>query len=82
MCGTLIESRELAGGADLKRVFVTSILEWMNAGWSIGEFSSASATFFANRLLERRMVSVAASDPSEVPVYGGAHLGGCAACDD
>jgi hypothetical protein len=83
MHGTIIESRELSAGSDLKRVFVTSILEWMTAGWSIGEFSSATATFFCTRARDRRMVSIDPIDPHNTPVYGASHLAkGCPTCDE
>jgi len=32
MYGALLEARQLQSGVDLKRVFVASILEWMDAG--------------------------------------------------
>jgi hypothetical protein len=38
--GSIVESRELAPEIDLRRLFVASILEWMDAGWTVGEFSS------------------------------------------
>ncbi len=36
MHGSLIESREISGESDLRRVFVAAMLEWMDAGWSLG----------------------------------------------
>jgi hypothetical protein len=80
MHGTVLESRELPGGTDLKRVFVLAMLQWIDAGWRLGEFSSTSATFFCDRNHERRMVSIDPTDPYDVPMYGGAHLGGCPDC--
>jgi len=82
MHGTVLEASELPAGADLKRAFVQAMLEWMDAGWSVGEFSSASATFFCDRHPERRMVSIDPADPHAVPMYGGARLGGCPSCGD
>jgi hypothetical protein len=83
MHGAVLESQELPSGTDLRRRFVQALLEWMEAGWSVGEFSSASATFFCERESQRRMVSIDPGDPHEVPAYGGAHLGGgCANCGD
>jgi hypothetical protein len=73
--GTVLESRELPVGTDLKRVFVLAMLQWIDAGWRLGEFSSSSATFFCDRNTERRMVSIDPTDPHDVPMYGGAHLG-------
>jgi hypothetical protein len=80
MHGTVLESRELPAGADLKRVFVLAMLQWIEAGWRLGEFSSSAATFFCDRNPERRMVSIDPTDPRDVPMYGGAHLGSCPDC--
>lgn len=82
MHGTVIESRELPCGADLKRAFVAAMLQWIDAGWNLGEFSSASATFFCDRNPERRIVSIDPTDPHDVPMYGGAHLSGCPTCGE
>ncbi len=86
MHGTVVESRELPRGADLKRAFLLAMLEWLDAGWNLGEFSSASAAFFCDRCPggrnpERRMISIDPTDPNDVPMYGGAHLSGCPNCD-
>jgi len=80
MHGTVIESRELPAGADLRRMFILAMLQWIDAGWGLGEFSSTSAAFFCHRNPERRMVSIDPTDPHDVPMYGGAHLGGCPDC--
>jgi hypothetical protein len=92
MYGTVIESHELASGTDLKREFIAAMLQWIDAGWRLGEFSSVSATFFCDRQpsdrhpgdrsAERRMVSIDPTDPHDVPMYGGAHLGGCRDCGE
>lgn len=82
MQGIVLESRPLPRGVDLKRAFVLAMLEWIDAGWALGEFSSASATFFCHRPAERRMVSIDPTDPHDVPLYGGAHLGACPSCGD
>jgi hypothetical protein len=65
MHGSLIESREIARLTDLRRVFVAAMLEWMDAGWRLGEFSSVSATFFCDRQNDRRMVSIVPTDPHD-----------------
>jgi hypothetical protein len=82
MHGTVIESRPIPAGADLQRAFVLAMLEWLDAGWKLGEFSSATATFFCVRDPERRMVSIDPTNPHEVPMYGGSHLGGCPQCGE
>jgi hypothetical protein len=76
MHGSIIESRQLPAGVDLKRVFLVAMLEWLDAGWTLTEFSSASAAFFCVRDPERRMISIDPTNPRDVPMYGGAHLGG------
>jgi hypothetical protein len=70
------ESRELAPGIDLRRLFVASILEWMDDGWTVGEFSSASAAFFCARSTERRKVAIERLNPRGVASSGASHLMG------
>jgi hypothetical protein len=43
MHGVVLESRHVPPGANLKRTFVAAMLEWINAGWQLREFSSVSA---------------------------------------
>jgi hypothetical protein len=52
-------------GTDLKRAFVAAMLEWIDAGWNLREFSSRSGTFFCTRGVERRMVCITPSDLGE-----------------
>jgi hypothetical protein len=70
----LLESRLLPADSDLKRVFVVALLEYIDAGWKIGEFSSTSGTFFCTRGAERRMVSITPSAPGTEHRYGASHL--------
>jgi hypothetical protein len=63
MQGTVIESHKVPAGTDLKRLFIELMLESIEAGWQLGEFSSTSGTFFCNRNPERRMVSIDPTDP-------------------
>jgi len=79
MHGSLIESRELPRESDLRRVFVAAMLEWMDAGWRLGEFSSVSATFFCDRQNDRRMVSIVQKDPHD---SGTAPFASCPTCGD
>jgi hypothetical protein len=74
MHGSIIESRQLVAGANLTHVFITAMLAWMDGEWTISEFSSASATFFCSRNVERRMISIETTDPYELPVPGASHL--------
>jgi hypothetical protein len=50
----VLEARQLPPGAHLKRAFIVAMLEWIDAGWQLGEFSSRSGTFFCTRGVERR----------------------------
>jgi hypothetical protein len=59
----VLEARQLPLGADLKRAFVAAILEHIDAGWRLGEFSSRSSTFFCDKGGHRRMVEISPSDP-------------------
>lgn len=82
MHGAVLESRPLPGGTDLKRVFVAAMLEWLDAGWTLGEFSSVSGSFFCTRGAERRLVGIGPSDPQVEHRYGAAHLLGCPSCEE
>jgi hypothetical protein len=62
----LLEARVLPPGTDLKRAFVAAMLEWIDAGWTLGEFSSISRHFFCTRGAERRMIGITPSDPGRV----------------
>jgi hypothetical protein len=68
MHGALLESHLLPAGCDLKRAFVAAMLEFIDAGWRLGEFSSRIGTFFCTRGAERRMVGISPSDPGAVRV--------------
>jgi hypothetical protein len=50
------------------------MLEWIDAGWQLGEFSSTGGTFFCTRGVERRMVSITPSAPGTEHRYGASHL--------
>jgi hypothetical protein len=76
MHGSIVESRQLVGGANLTHVFITAMLAWIDGGWSISEFSSTSATFFCSRDLNRRLISIESRDPYELPPTGASHLAG------
>ena len=56
MHGGLLEGRLLAAGSDLKRAFVAEMLQWIDAGWQLGEFSSTGGVFFCTRGTEWSMV--------------------------
>ena len=62
----LLEARLLPPGTDLKRAFVVAMLEWIDAGWTLGEFSSRSGTFFCGRGTDRRMVGITPTDPGRI----------------
>jgi hypothetical protein len=70
----VLEARALVGGSDLKRVFVIAMLERIDAGWHLGEFSSRGGSFFCTRGAERFQVGIEAADPGRPTGYGAAHV--------
>jgi hypothetical protein len=58
------------------------MLEWIDAGWQLGEFSSTGGVFFCTRGTERRMVSITPSEPGIEHRYGASHLTESPGCDD
>lgn len=69
-----LEVRALAPGSDLKRVFVAAMLERIDSGWKVGEFSSRNGSFFCARGAQRCMVGIESADPGQHAGYGAAHL--------
>jgi hypothetical protein len=49
---------------DLKRAFAAAIQSWIDAGWTVGEFTSRAGVLFCDRGVERRAVSIEANDPA------------------
>lgn len=72
--GAVLEKRPIAAGTDLKRLFASAILEWIDAGWRVGEFSSCAGTFFCARGIERRSVTIQSTDPDREHGHGGSSL--------
>ena len=62
----VLEARVLPPGTDLKRALVAAMLEHIDAGWQLGEFSSTGAVFFCIKGVERRQVEITPSDPGRV----------------
>jgi len=58
-----LEVRALTPGTDLKRAFVATMLEHIDAGWQLGEFSSTGGVLFCTKGIERRQVEITPSDP-------------------
>jgi hypothetical protein len=50
------------------------MLERIDAGWQIGEFSSRGGIFFCTRGSERCQVGIEAADPGRHIGYGASHL--------
>ncbi len=82
MHGALLRSTPLPAGVNLKRTFVAAMLEWLDAGWELGEFSSAGGTFFVTRGVERRMIGITPTDPGATQAHGIAPTPRCASCED
>lgn len=72
MHGRVLKSRLLPPGTHLQREFVASIIEHIDGGWIVGEFSSRSAYYIASKPTERIQVEITPSDPNEPlkPIYG------------
>jgi hypothetical protein len=62
MHNVVLEVRPLPAGADLKRAFVAAMLEWIDAGWKLSEFSSRTGVLFCTRGTARRMVEISPTD--------------------
>jgi hypothetical protein len=58
MHGALLEARLLPPGSDFKRAFVAAMLDCIDAGWQLAEFSSRVGTFVGTRGVERRMICI------------------------
>jgi hypothetical protein len=63
----VIEAHRLQPDADLKRALVAAMLEHIDAGWHLDEFSSRTGHFFCTKDDERRMVEISPSDPGTWP---------------
>jgi len=63
MHGAVLETRSLPAGTNLKRTFIAAMLEWIDAGWQIGEFSSRTGVFFCTKGVERRQIDIAPGYP-------------------
>ncbi len=82
MHGALLEARQLPAGTDLKRAFVAAVLEWIDAGWHLGEFGSRGGSFFCVKGGERCQVAIEAADPGRHSGYGASHLAESPGRDD
>ena len=82
MTGAILDSEEIPAGADLTRRFAVELLQWLDAGWQVGEFSSTAGTFFCTRGSERRMVGIQSTEPGRAYGSGASGLQGCPACED
>jgi hypothetical protein len=81
MHGAVLETRALPAGSDLKRAFIAAMLEWIDAGWQVGEFSSRTAVFFCTKGVERRHIEITPSYPGRVQ-GGGVLQRSCTNCED
>lgn len=71
--GALLDAQRLEPGADVVRAFLAAMLELLDAGWVLGEFSSAGAVVRYSRGSEQRLLTVEHVDPE--------HRGSVAAWD-
>ncbi len=63
MHGALLDARPLPAGSNLKRAFVAAMLESIDAGWQLGEFSSRCVHFFCTKIVEPETVETSPTDP-------------------
>ena len=82
MAGAVLDSQEIPAGTDLRRFFIATMLQWIDAGWELGEFSSTAPTFFCTRRNERRMVGIQPIEPGHVRDTGASALQQCPGCGD
>jgi hypothetical protein len=61
--GSVVESYQLSAGTDLKRAFLKAMLDWIDAGWTLGEFNSRTGHFVCTRDVDRRTVIVSSEPP-------------------
>jgi hypothetical protein len=62
---SLIESKRLEPGADLKAAFVHALAAYADAGWTLERFSSDLACAFCHRQAERLIVALECYDPAK-----------------
>lgn len=70
----VLKARALDACTDPKRVFVVAMLERIDAGWRLGEFSSTGGVFFCTRGADLRMVSITPTKPGKHAGFGAVHL--------
>lgn len=61
-------------GTNLKRTFAAAMIEHIDAGWTMQNFSSTSGAFFCEKEGQRRQVAVIQLEPGTEPPPGAAHL--------
>lgn len=63
--GGLLEAQRLEPGTDLVRTFLAAMVELIDTGWRLGEFSSGSGAVRHERGAEKRMMAIEAQDPED-----------------
>jgi hypothetical protein len=79
--GALLEARRLEPGTDLVRAFLAAMLDLIDPGWRLGEFSSSSAAVRHEHGMEKRMLGIEAQDPEDNSGHR-AWGGQCVNCDE
>ena len=54
----------LPPGTDLVRTFLTTLLRYHDAGWTLHEFNAFSAEFFAHKHNDKVLVQISSEDPT------------------
>lgn len=62
--GRLMESTAIPPGADLMRLFISTLAKYHDDGWKLIEFSSYQAHFYATKGDDKRFVQITSTDPA------------------
>jgi hypothetical protein len=62
MHGALLEARQLPPGANLMRVFIAAMLEYVDTGSEIAEFKSRMGVLFAQKGVKRHQIEIRPTD--------------------
>jgi hypothetical protein len=62
MRGAVLEVRILPPGTHLQRTFIQAMLDYIDAGWEIAEFTSRTGVFFAQRGGDRHQIDISPTD--------------------
>lgn len=79
--GALLEYHRIEPGTNLVRTLLAAMLDLVDTGWELGEFSSLSASVWHERGRERRRLAIELRDP-ELSEEGRSWGVRCVGCDE